>query len=336
MIGVAVIGYGVIGRRVADAVSAQPDMRIAGVACRPSSPTVAQARRQGYPVVSSDPSGGELADLIGASDVVLDCTPAGGVAGRAAIYQSLPDKTVIVQGGESHHFGDVSFNSFANYRDSIGRRRVRVISCSSTGLTRFLFLIDREFGVEHAFAALVRRSADPGKKGRTPFGAMTPAPGQSHHGPDVRTVLPGLPVFSFSADACTTLGHVVTVTVQTRKTADLRALRETLQQMPRIILGAGIRDTAALAEWFYDLGRQRGDHPEIYIWEEGLRVEGKQVSASFCVHMESITVPETVDCIRATLEMEVNPWSSIRRTDEAMGLASLGKIYQAPGKGKEP
>lgn len=328
MIGVAIIGYGVIGRRVADAVRAQTDMRVTGIACRPESPSLRDAGEQGYAVVSSEDS---LEDLMDCCDVLLDCTPGGTVAGRAKLYASRPEKTVIVQGGEKHSFGGVSFNAFANYGESVGRRRVRVISCSSTGLTRLLFVLDRRFGVEHAFAALVRRSADPGKKSKTPFCAMTPASGQSHHGPDVRTVLPGMPVFSFSADACTTLGHVITVTARTRKPVVPDDLREALRGTPRIILGSGIPHTAALAEWFTDLGRPRGDHPEIYVWEEGLRAEGHQLSATFCVHMESITIPETVDCIRATLGLEADAWVSIRRTDEAMGLECREKSYPPPG-----
>ena len=328
MIGVAVIGYGVIGRRVADAVRAQPDMWVMGVACRPGSHSVRDAREQGYVVFSSSC---QLLDLMDSCDVVLDCTPGGTVAGRMELYQSRPEKPVIVQGGENHTFGGVSFNAFANYAAAIGRRRVRVISCSSTGLTRFLFVLDRLFGVEHAFAALIRRSADPGKTSKTPFAAMTPSSGQSHHGPDVRTVLPGMPVFSFSADACTTLGHVITVTARTRAPAWTEDLREALRRTPRIILAAGIPDTATLAEWFAEHGRPRGDHPEIYVWDEGLRADGHQVRATFCVHMESITIPETVDCIRAMLGMEADAWASIRRTDVAVKLECTDKSYPPPG-----
>jgi len=336
---VAIIGYGVIGRRVADAVRAQPDMQVVGVGCRPGSSSVRDALLQGYDIHWSEaatpdvllPAGttpaGNLGNLLDASDVILDCTPSGDPATRMAAYAGRPEKTIIVQGGEKHTFGGVSFNAFANYSAAIGKRRVRVISCSSTGLTRILFVLDRLFGLEHAFAALVRRSADPGKSSKNPFNAMTPVPGLSHHAPDVCTVLPGLPVFSFSADACTTLGHVVTVTARTRKRVDASALRDVLASMPRILLGRGIPDTAALSAYYEDAGRRRRDRPEIYVWDEGLHAHGHDVHVTFCVHMESITIPETIDCIRATLGLESNPWRSIQTTDEALGLVGPGFCY---------
>ena len=336
---VGVIGYGVIGRRVADAVRLQADMQVSGMACRPGSSSVRDALLQGYDIHWSEPAppgtcfqedatpAGTMDDLLDASDVILDCTPSGGPGTRAAAYSVRPDKTIIVQGGEQHAFGGVSFNAFANYAEAAGKRRVRVISCSSTGLTRIFFVLDRVFGLEHAFAALVRRSADPGKRSKNPFNAMTPVPGQSHHAPDVQTVLPDLPIFSFSADAGTTLGHVVAVTARTCKPADADALRDALTRTPRILVGSGVPDTAALAAYFEDIGRRRRDRPEIYVWEEGLHAHGRDVRITFCVHMESITIPETIDCIRATLGLELDPWRSIKHTDEGLDIVDPGSSY---------
>ena len=336
---IAVVGYGVIGRRVADAVQGQEDMELIGVAGQPTSFSLRDAALRRLPVyVTSPPKIGDVADrfcpikgtleeLMEQVDVVLDCTPSGVPENHLALYRRRQDVVTIVQGGEDHEFGGVSFNSFANYGEVLGRRAIRVISCSSTGMTRFLYTLDGIFGVRNAFVTLVRRAADPGKRSKTPINSLVPVMGESHHAPDVKTVLPKLDLYSMSADVNTTLAHVICFHVDlARKTSGEEIIRA-LSQMPRIIVGEGLGSTADLAETFSGPGRMRRDRPEIYVWTEGIDLRGQTLHAAISVHMESITIPETIDCIRAALGMEKNKWRSIERTDRAMGIAKRPECY---------
>ena len=52
MIRVAINGYGTIGKRVADAVAAQPDMKVVGVSKTRPSHEAYVARERGYPLIS--------------------------------------------------------------------------------------------------------------------------------------------------------------------------------------------------------------------------------------------------------------------------------------------
>lgn len=84
---VAVNGYGVIGKRVADAVCLQPDMELVGVADIVSDYRIRVAAERTYPVFASTPEArsemegagvpvaGGLDDLLAGVDVVADCTP---------------------------------------------------------------------------------------------------------------------------------------------------------------------------------------------------------------------------------------------------------------------
>ena len=336
---IGVLGYGVIGKRVADAVRLQEDMEVVGVAGPSASFSLRDAELQGFPVYLGDTPmpgdaalrfctvAGTLAELIRCCDVVLDCTPSGTPAKYAELYNRHPEMPVIVQGGEKHSFGGVSFNSFANYGQALGRKRIRVISCSSTGVTRFVYTLDQAFGLDHAFVSLIRRSADPGKRSKTPVNALTPVMGQSHHAPDVRTVLPHLRLYSMSVDCCTTLGHVLTVQADLCRPASRTEVLHTLDRMPRLLLGRGLHSTADLAEHYEDLGRRRRDRPEVYVWSDGLQVEGSTVYATISVHMESITIPETVDCVRAALNLEKDGWASVYKTDRALGIAKDAGCY---------
>ena len=99
---VAIVGYGVIGRRVADAVRLQPDMEVVGVAGRPTSFSLRDAQLRGYDIFVTGQSQdgaatgryrdvrGCFEDLLATSDVLLDCTPSGVPRERLAVYDRYP------------------------------------------------------------------------------------------------------------------------------------------------------------------------------------------------------------------------------------------------------
>src|SRR5512145_2141002 len=86
---VAINGYGVIGRRVADAVALQEDMEIAGVADIASDYRIKMAELRGFPLYAATADKlnemrqarldvrGTLDDLLKETEVIVDCTPKG-------------------------------------------------------------------------------------------------------------------------------------------------------------------------------------------------------------------------------------------------------------------
>lgn len=336
----AILGYGVIGKRLADAVRAQSDMKLIGVAGRPSSFSLRDAQLLGYPVyVTEEPRAGDaasrfcqirgtLGDLLPQIDVLLDCTPSGVPARYLENLARHPNLVTIVQGGEKAGSADVSFNAFTNYPSVVGKKRVRVISCSSTGTTRILFTLARSFGLRRAFVSLLRRAADPGKPSKNPINALTPVMGQSHHAPDVSTVMPGLKAYSMSADCPTTLSHVLQFQADLDRVVSAGEILSMFEAMPRIVVGQGLRSTADVANFYREQHRWRQDRPEVYVWREGVTLHGATVYLTASVHMESITIPETIDCIRAALGREPNAWTSIERTDQSLGIAKSPACYR--------
>jgi len=89
MIRVAINGYGTIGKRVADAVSAQPDMKVVGVSKTRPSHEAFVAKSRGYPLYIADlskkaaferagiPVVGSVEEMLSAADIVVDATPGG-------------------------------------------------------------------------------------------------------------------------------------------------------------------------------------------------------------------------------------------------------------------
>ena len=108
---VAINGYGTIGKRVADAVTAQDDMEIVGVVKRRPSFEAFDAVKNGYKFFAADDEfidgfkqegiepEGTLDDLLDIADIVMDCTPK--KAGYKPLYEKKSVKAVW-QGGEKH------------------------------------------------------------------------------------------------------------------------------------------------------------------------------------------------------------------------------------------
>lgn len=65
------------------------------------------------------------------------------------------------------------------------------------------------------------------------------------------------------------------------------------------------------------------------MWEDGLNVEGSEVSLTCHVHNQAIMIPETNDAVRALIGLEPDGARSIARTDAALGIR---KNLMAPGR----
>ena len=336
---VGIVGYGTIGRRVADGVKASSGMEIIGVTARSYARKLDAAKDRGFPlyVAGSDSTdlidrgfevGGTMEDLCTEADIIVDATPGKVAATNMPLYEKCGAK-VIVQGGEKHDLTGLSFSSLANYEAAWGKDKCRVVSCNTTGLSRIISTLDRAYGVDDVFVTLIRRAADPKESKKGPINAVTPVMGVSHHGPDVKTVMPHINIYSMAVAVPHTLSHVHTLKVDLSDAVDKESIVSLLRGTPRILVEKGkegFTDTAQIAEYFRDF-RLRYDMPELFIWEEPLDVVGNSVYIMASVHQESIVVPENIDCIKAMCEMESDKYTAIRETDLALGISKDASCY---------
>ncbi len=343
MIQVGVTGYGTIGNRVADAVAAQPDMALVGVAKTRPNFEAETAVRNDYPLYAAIPeridrfneagieAAGELDDLVAESDVMIDTAPSGIGAENRSVYEAH-DTPAIFQGGENADVADASFVARANYNEieASDARYVRVVSCNTTGLCRLLAPLREEYGVEKARVTLVRRGGDPGQTSRGPIDDILPDPVSipSHHGPDVNTVYPDVSIDTLGLKVPATLMHTHSVNVTLNASPDPDAVRRLLAEEPRLFLVpelSGIDGAGKLKEFAADIGRPRGDLWENCIWEESVAVEGRDLYLFQAIHQESDVVPENVDAVRA-LVGDATAAESVARTDETLGVGLRSRL----------
>lgn len=335
MIRVGVNGYGTIGKRVADAITTQPDMELVGVAKTRPNFEAETAVRNDYPLYAALPEragafdaagiriAGEVTELVGASDVIVDTCPSGVGAQNRAMYEAY-QTPAIFQGGEDADVAEGSFVARANYETLRDIDYARVVSCNTTGLSRLLAPIKETYGVEKARATLVRRGGDPGQSDRGPINDILPDPPEipSHHGPDVKTIYPALEIETLGMKVPATMMHMhaVNVTLESSPSeADVRNLLEAESRLFVIPEEAAIDGAGKLKEYALDAGRPRGDLWENCIWAQSIAMSGRDLYLFQAIHQESDVVPENVDAIRA-LCSDVDAADSIALTDESMGV----------------
>lgn len=333
---VAVNGYGVIGKRVADAVAAQDDMELVGVSDVVSDWRINMAIQKGYQVYASIPQAldrmreagiaptGTLTDLLGQVDVVVDATPKKVAAGNLETYRSVGVKSIF-QGGEKHSLTGHSFVAQANYASALGRESTRVVSCNTTSTVRTLTALKQAGLLKKARGVLVRRATDPWESDHS--GVMNTVVPEtdipSHQGPDAQAVDPDLDVITLAMVAAHTRGHLHAWSVELTRHADKDEVLAAFRAAPRIAFlraSAGMVALNTTFEMVGDLGRAHADMWEVGLWEDSLRVIGNELFYNYQVDNQAIVVPENVDAIRALTERETDAMTSIAKTDRALGL----------------
>jgi len=335
---VAVNGYGVIGKRVADAVALQDDMELVGVADEVHDYRIRVAVERGYPVYAAVPERGEemeaagvpvagdLDDLLERVDVVADSTPKKVAARNRERYAAAGVKGIF-QGGEKHELTGYSFVAQVNYEEAVGRDFARVVSCNTTALSRISHALHRRGWVKRVRAVLLRRATDPWESHENGMiNTMVPETKvPSHQGPDAQTVIPDLDITTVAGAGPYNLSHVHFAMIETTRPVSLDELRKALWDAPRVAFvraSDGLIALNSVVELMRDLDRPRGDMWEVAVWEDSLATDEREVYLTYQVHNEAIVVPETVDCIRALTGMEPDGAASIRKTDAALGVTN--------------
>ena len=336
MIKVAVVGYGIIGQRLADGVALQDDMELVGVA--DVAPTLAiralKERGMPYDLYNSKvennklfeelniPIAGTMEELVQKVDVVLDATSAGVGEANKKIYKKY-NKKAIFQGGEKNEVADVFFHGYANYEKGLGEEFLKLTSCNTTGLIRAIDCLDREAGIEKIAITIIRRVADPGDYHRGLTNALLVDKSPSHQAVDLMTIMPHVDATGILVHTPVTHGHIISVLATPKTEMTKEDVVKAFSKHPRIRmvkLEDGFLGNASLFRYARDLGNPRGDMYEIAVFDETIVRSGKDIMFAINIPQEAITIPETIDGIRAVMEMQSDREEALAATNKNLGL----------------
>ena len=334
---VAVNGYGVIGKRVADAVALQRDMLLAGVCDIETDWRPRMATARGFRLVGATPEhaasmraagmevDGTLDDLLEDVDVVVDCTPKRVAARNVETYRRRGIR-FILQGGEKHETTGHSFVAEANYASALGRDATRVVSCNTTSIVRTLTALKRAGLLRRARGTLLRRATDPWEshQGGIMNTLVPEAEIPSHQGPDAQSVDRELDVVTMAVKVPETLAHLHYWSVQmTRHAAkdEVLAAFRTSSRIAPVNVGDGLVALNTIKELMADRRRPHDNLYEVALWADMLRVQDDELFYAYMVDNQAIVVPETIDAIRALMEITADAAESIAMTNEALGIS---------------
>ncbi len=336
---IAVNGYGVIGKRVADAVAQQDDMELAGVADISADWRARMVTQRGYRLYGAADENaqtmrdaglnvtGTLDDLLEGSDLVVDCTPKHVAAKNVEIYRQKGIK-FIVQGGEKHEVTGHSFVAETSYESALGRDSTRVVSCNTTSIVRTLTALKQRGLLYRARGTLLRRATDPWESHLGGImNTLVPEPEiPSHQGPDAQSVDPDLDVVTMAVKVPETLAHLHYWAVHLTQPTDKEEVLDAFHSSPRIALirmADGLTAINAVKELMADLGRPHDNLYEVALWADMLKVEGDELFYGYVVDNQAIVIPETVDAIRALVGEVRDPHESIAKTNAALGIGAV-------------
>lgn len=336
MVKVGVVGYGVIGQRLADGVASQGDMELVGVADVAPTLAIRALKEKGMPydfylgiqdnmqqfVELGIPVAGTMEELVQKSDIILDATSAGVGAKNKELYVKY-NKKAIFQGGEKNSVADVFFHGYANYENGVGKQFLKLTSCNTTGLIRSVDCLDRLFGIEKVAITIIRRVADPGDYHRGLTNALQIDKAPSHQAVDLMTIMPHVDATGILIHTPVTHGHIITVVATPKKKItkeEALAAFETHDRIRVVRIADGFLGNASLFRYARDLGNPRGDMYEIALWEESIVASGNDIMFAINIPQESVTIPETMDGIRAAMGMQTDRLKAVAATNNYLGL----------------
>ena len=333
---VAVVGYGCIGQRLADGVALQGDMELVGVVDAAPTLTVRALKERGMPYKlfcavpdnkaklegAGIPVSGTMDDLLAEIDVVLDATP-GGIGAKNKEAYVKHGKKAIFQAGEKNEVADVFFHGYANYEKGIGQNFLKLTSCNTTGFVRAVDCLDRAAGVEKVSITIIRRVADPGDTHRGLVDLLLVDPIPSHQAVDLMLIMPHVQATDILVHTPITHGHIITLVVTPKREIPREEVLKVFNEHPRIRvvkIADGFNSNTALFQYGRFLLKPRGDLYEIAIFEEAVGSNGKDIVFALNIPQESVTIPETIDGIRACMEMQTDRLEAVAMTNKYLGL----------------
>ena len=333
---VAVVGYGTIGQRLADGVARQKDMELVGIS--DVAPTLAlralKEKGMPYDLYCAIPDNtplleevgipvmGTLPELLKKVDIVLDATSAGIGQKNKELYKKYNLKAIF-QGGEKNEVADVFFHGYANYEKGIGKQFLKLTSCNTTGLIRAVDCLDRVVGLEKVAITIIRRVADPGDYHRGLTNALQVDKAPSHQALDLMTIMPHVNATGILVHTPVTHGHIITIVATPKKKITKEEILAQFNRHPRIRvvrLEDGFLGNASLFKYARDLGNPRGDMYEIAVWEETIVSSGDDIMFAINIPQEAVVIPETMDGIRASLEMQKERLEAVGLTNKYLGM----------------
>ena len=196
-------------------------------------------------------------------------------------------------------------------------------SCNTTGFIRAVDCVDRIVGVEKVVVTIVRRVADPGDTHRGLVDVLMIDPIPSHQAVDLMLIMPHIKATGILIHTPVSHGHIITLVVTPKKEINREQVLELFNQHQRIRvvrIADGFNSNTSLFQYARHLGNPRGDMYEIAVFEEAVGFSEKDIVFAINIPQEAVSIPETIDGIRACMQMQTDRLEAVGLTNKYLGM----------------
>jgi len=328
---VAVNGFGTIGKRVAEAVSKHPKLKLVGVGKYTPDQDARLANEYNFNLfVPKEAIGnftakgikvsGSVDEMIDGADLIVDASSDGKGVANKSIYITK-NKPAIFQGGEEENIAELSFNARSNFDQAKGKRFIRVVSCNTTGYCRLIKPLMENYKIKNINAFLIRRGADLNDSKGSALNSVE-WKAHSHHADDVKRVI-DVPMSSIAFKIPHTHSHINSMSILFEDGMPKKDdILEIYSKEGRIAVLKSASTSSQLVEAARDLGLPRTDTFVVSLLANTVEINAGGLFLSFSVPQESIVVPENLDAIVAQSGL-MGKEESMRMTDEILGIDKI-------------
>ena len=145
------------------------------------------------------------------------------------------------------------------------------------------------------------------------------------------TIMPHVKATGILIHTPVTHGHIITVvaTPKDGKKITKEMALEAFEKHPRIRvvkIDDGFQGNASFFKYARDLGNRRGDMYEIGLWEDSIVESGNDIMYAINIPQESVTIPETMDGIRAAMKMQMTREEGTSMTNRYLGIGKFKNL----------
>jgi len=335
---VGLVGYGSQGRRIAEAISAQKDMKLTGVCLKEPDLSAHMAAMKEFPIYVVDWENahsfkkekievrGSISDLLSEIDIIVDATPAGVGKKNKDIFYSK--HKVIFQAGEPFDVADIPvFISKMEYETAKKAMCVRIPTPYTVALMRTLEPLNAEFCIEEILCTFIRVGSEPMQASLGPVDTIVPDKTTVLQliRDEIRYLMPK-PIILSSFKVPSILLSIESIVVRLEEEFSLSDVKDVLSKNARTIVvkdEEGLRSTDSIFEYIRRIGRSSGDIYEVCIWDKQIEITNGKLKLVQAFDPHCVQTPEVIDAIRA-LAGEEKMEESFNRTNEALRLLSPG------------
>lgn len=348
MFKVFINGYGIIGSRLATAVSKDKSIKLIGIAKYSADGKTEEAIKRGFNVYVPKDSykefrnnnfdiSGSIEDAIYESDLVIDASSEGnGYINKRKLY--LPArKKAIFQGGEDREgkkaVADIIHNSRVNYEQAKKKEYVIQGSCNVTGMGKIIQPLVENYGksLKRFDVNLVRRWADLEDKKEVKDSIEWDR--NPHHQEDLKDFIPKVNLFVDALKVPSRMMHLHQMTIRFRgKPPSKDEILELFRNEFGVAILKNVKGTGELRKKAIELGFEHGDTSMVHIHDELIRIQDDILKISYSDDQTGMVIPENYMLIQGML-LDKSREEALTKADRVFGIKRKKKILERKFKG---